>query len=175
MGPTPKNFSDTGLIARAVRILGLLAFWLVLTGFSGTDLSAGLATAALTGWISLRLVPPGTVRVRLTGLAWLAGRFVRQSLVAGWDVARRALSRRMPLEPGFLAYAPRLPGGLVGDGFTALSSLLPGTVPVGTKAADEVIYHCLDLTQPVAAQLAADEAVYIAAISPGAGPAGSVS
>lgn len=175
MGLMPKNISDTGLAARAVRILALLAFWLVLTGFSGADLIAGLATATLTGWISLRLVPPGTLRVRLTGLARLAGRFVRQSLVAGWDVARRALSPRLPLSPGLLAYKPRQPGGLARDGFTALSSLLPGTVPVGAQAAGEVIYHCLDLTQPVAAQLAADEAVYAAAVIPGTEPAGSAS
>lgn len=170
MGLPPKNASETRLADRAVRILGLLALWLVLTGFSGADLIAGLAAAALAGWLSLRLVPNGTVRVRLTGLARLAGRFVRQSLVAGWDVARRALSPRMPLEPGFLAYAPRLPGGLARDGFTALSSLLPGTVPVGTTAAGQVMYHCLDLTQPVAAQLAADEAMFAAAVGPGAEP-----
>ena len=170
----PTKTSGTGLFACVVRILALLAFWLVLTGLSVADLGAGLVAAVLAGWLSLRLMPPGRVRVRPTGLARLASRFVRQSLVAGWDVARRALSPRLPLEPGLLAYAPRLPGGLARDGFTALSSLLPGTVPVGAKTAEEVVYHCLDLTQPVAAQLAADEAVYAAAVSPGAAPAGSV-
>ena len=39
-----------------------------------------------------------------------------------------------------------------------MTSLVPGTVPVGDDG-ESVTYHCLDVGQPVAAQLAAEEAM----------------
>jgi len=44
--------------------------------------------------------------------------------------------------------------------FTALMSLLPGTVPTGSDASGGLVVHCLDVKQPVIAQLAAEEAVF---------------
>ena len=44
--------------------------------------------------------------------------------------------------------------------FTALMSLLPGTVPTGSDASGALVIHCLDVEQPVIAQLAAEEAVF---------------
>jgi multicomponent Na+:H+ antiporter subunit E len=41
--------------------------------------------------------------------------------------------------------------------FTALTSLLPGTVPAGEESG-QLVYHCLDVDQPVVSQLAAEEA-----------------
>jgi multicomponent Na+:H+ antiporter subunit E len=41
--------------------------------------------------------------------------------------------------------------------FCAFTSLAPGTLPVGTDANGAIVVHCLDVGQPVAAQLAADE------------------
>jgi multicomponent Na+:H+ antiporter subunit E len=40
--------------------------------------------------------------------------------------------------------------------FTAYSSLLPGTVPCGEDDGG-IVYHCLDISQPVLEQLAAEE------------------
>jgi multicomponent Na+:H+ antiporter subunit E len=158
-------------------------FWLVLVGLPVTergeamlpkalpDLVAGALVAALAAWLSLRLLPPGTVRVRPAGLARLAVHFVRQSFVAGVDVARRAFSPRLPLLPGFVEHKIRLPAGPARDAFTALSSLLPGTVPVRADEDGTVLYHCLDTRQPVAAQLARDEGVLAAAITTDRPPA----
>jgi multicomponent Na+:H+ antiporter subunit E len=36
---------------------------------------------------------------------------------------------------------------------------MPGTLPVGTDADGALVYHCLDLDQPVAAALAREEAL----------------
>lgn len=44
--------------------------------------------------------------------------------------------------------------------FTSLTSLLPGTVPTGSDESGAVLVHCLDVEQPVAAQLAAEEALF---------------
>ena len=40
-----------------------------------------------------------------------------------------------------------------------MTSLMPGTLPVGTDAKDALVYHCLDMDQPVAANLTRDESL----------------
>jgi multicomponent Na+:H+ antiporter subunit E len=73
------------------------------------------------------------------------------------DVARRALDPRLPLRPGFVAYPVRFAPGPTRNAFTTLTSLLPGTVPTGDDGG-QLVYHCLDVDQPVVSQLAAEEA-----------------
>jgi multicomponent Na+:H+ antiporter subunit E len=87
----------------------------------------------------------------------MAPRFLWQSLVAGVDVARRAFDPRLPLNPGLVVYRPQLPPGSARSLFTAYTSLLPGTVPCGDGDGG-VVYHCLDISQPIVEQLAAEEA-----------------
>jgi multicomponent Na+:H+ antiporter subunit E len=50
-----------------------------------------------------------------------------------------------------------------------VTSLLPGTLPCGTDESGGLIIHCLDASQPVAEQLAAEEALLVKAL----GAAGS--
>jgi multicomponent Na+:H+ antiporter subunit E len=145
------------LRAPLVRGAGFLAFWLVLFGFSFADLPMGALTATAATWASLRLMPPGPRLLRPGALARLALRFLGQSIVAGADVARRALHPRLPLRPGFVAYPVYFPPGTARNAFTTLTSLLPGTVPAGDERG-QLVYHCLDVDQPVLSQLAAEEA-----------------
>jgi len=140
-------------------MLGFLILWVVVTGGKKADLVAGVVAALAATWASLRLLRPGTSRVRPAALARLVLHFLRQSVVAGVDVARRALDPRLPVDPGFVLYPTRLPSGLGRNMFTALMSLLPGTVPTGS-AEKGLIIHCLDVGQPVAAQLAEEEALF---------------
>ena len=148
-----------GAGAGLARGAGFLLLWVVLIGWQPADLAAGLAAAALASWASLRLLPPAARRSSLAGIGSLAARFLRQSVVAGWDVARRAFDPRLPIKPGFVRYPTRLPSGAARDAFASMTSLLPGTVPVGEEG-DALFYHCLDVDEPVAAQLAADEAAF---------------
>ncbi|HEX3406853.1 MAG TPA: Na+/H+ antiporter subunit E, partial [Caulobacteraceae bacterium] len=74
----------------------------------------------------------------------------------GVDVARRALDPRLPLRPGLVTYPIGFPPGAARNVFTILTSLLPGTVPAADEG-DVLVYHCLDVEQPVLAQLAAEE------------------
>ncbi|MFN0067364.1 MAG: Na+/H+ antiporter subunit E [Limisphaerales bacterium] len=180
MKPPPTPRPDAG--AGTLRVLGLLAFWFVLVGLPAAaswesrllealpDLLAGALAAAVATWASLRLLPPGEARVSVAGLTRLAAHFIRQSFVAGVDVARRAFSPRLPLQPGFVEHRCRLPAGPARDAFVAMSSLLPGTVPVRDGDDGAVLYHSLDTRQPVAAQLARDEGVFAAAVAPGRPP-----
>jgi multicomponent Na+:H+ antiporter subunit E len=142
-------------LARSASLFGL---WVVLIGVYPADVLVGIPVAAAAAWSSLRLLPPQPEVVRLLALPRLALRFVWQSLVAGFDVARRALDPRLPLRTGFTRCAVGFPPGPLRGAFVALTCLLPGTVAV-VDDGDTLLYHCLDLDQPVAAQLAAEEAV----------------
>ncbi|MBV9200388.1 MAG: Na+/H+ antiporter subunit E [Alphaproteobacteria bacterium] len=145
-----------------LRVAGFFLLWVVLTGTYRTDLAAGLVAALAATWVSLRLLPPSIGRVRPVALARLALRFLRQSVVAGVDVARRALDPRLPLRTGFVVYPVGLPPGPTRHAFTTLMSLLPGTVPAGLHSPGALVIHCLDVEQPVTAQLAAEEALFAA-------------
>jgi multicomponent Na+:H+ antiporter subunit E len=144
----------------ASRAVGFFVLWTMFTGGTPTDLLAGTVAASMTTWASLRLLPPATGSVRPAPIIRFALRFLRQSAVAGVDVARRALDPRLPLNPGFIIYPVGLPHGPARNMFTSLMSLLPGTVPIGTAENGGVLIHCLDAGQPVAAQLAAEEALF---------------
>jgi len=150
----------SGAVSRAVWFLGL---WLVLAGADRADLPVGAFAAVVATWTSLRLLPPSGSRRSPVAITRLALRFLRQSVVAGADVAKRALDPRLPLRPGFVAYSVRLPPGTARNAFTALTSLLPGTVPAGDESG-QLVYHCLDVDQPVASQLAAEEAALAQAL-----------
>jgi multicomponent Na+:H+ antiporter subunit E len=160
-GPT-ANISL--LPAAFARGIGFLVLWLVLAGFNPGDLPAAVVAVAGATWTSLRLLPPGGPRLSPRGIARLALRFPLQSLTAGIDVARRAFDPRLPLRPGFVTVSPRIPPGTPRDAFCAFASLLPGTLPVDTNDDGTLLVHCLDVGQPVAAQMAADEELFARAL-----------
>ena len=158
-----RRWLTAALVRSALsRGAAFACLWMVFIGADRTDLAAGLLVAAIATGTSLYLLPPGRWRLRPVALARLALRFLCQSVVAGADVARRALDPRLPLRPGFVAFPVQMPAGAARNTFTALTSLLPGTVPVGEDR-ECVVYHCLDVDQPILSQLAAEEAALIRA------------
>jgi multicomponent Na+:H+ antiporter subunit E len=150
--------------SRAALLFGL---WVVIdqSAKPGNLAVGALATIGAT-WLSLRLLPPASGRVRFASLIALLPRFLWQSLRAGVDVARRALDPRLPLAPGFIDYLVVLPRGSARNAFELISSLLPGSVPTA-ESESTIEYHCLDVAQPVAEQLAAEEQVYARSLVPG--------
>jgi multicomponent Na+:H+ antiporter subunit E len=150
--------------AASGRAALFLIFWLMISGWAPADLPVGLAAVAGATWVSFRLLPPKRSRLRVASLATLAASFLRQSVVSGTDVAWRALNPSLRLRPGFVACPLRLPEGGERSAFCALSSLMPGTLPTGANEQDELLIHCLDVGQPVAANLAAEERLFIRAI-----------
>ena len=150
--------------AAAARAALFLAVWLMISGWAPADLPVGLAAVAGATWTSLRLLPSGRSGVRIVSLASLVASFLRQSLVSGTDVAWRALNPKLQLRPGFVACPLRLPPGGERSAFCALSSLMPGTLPTGTDQHGALLVHCLDVGQPVAANLAAEERLFIRAV-----------
>jgi len=156
---------------RAMLIRGALLFglWMVLLqSAKPADLVMGAVAAVAATWASLRLMPPAAGRVRLFRLLALAPRFLWGSLLGGIDVARRAFAPGMPLRTGFVDYATDFPRGQARNLFATITSLMPGTLPCG-ESQGTIEYHCLDVEQPVAAQMAQDERRYAGAIVPGDG------
>jgi len=147
-----------------LRTIGFCALWVALSSHDPADLAAGVVAAGAAAWASLRLLPPSASRVQLLALTQLALRFLHQSVVAGLDVARRALDPRLPLHTGLVIYPVGLPPGPARHTFTSVMSLLPGTVPTGSHNDKTLIIHCLDVEQPVAAQLATEEALFVRVI-----------
>ena len=147
-------------VARAAFFLG---FWLMISGWAPADLPVGLAAVVAATWVSLRFLPPIGPRYRLAAIASLVTSFFRQSVVSGMDVARRALTPNMRLQPGLVACPLRLPAGNKRSAFCALSSLMPGTLPTGTDEQGALLVHCLDMSQPIAVNLAAEELLFIRA------------
>jgi multicomponent Na+:H+ antiporter subunit E len=151
----------------ALRAAMLFGIWIVIDqSAKPANVLVGLIATAAATWLSLRLLPPASGRVRVTALALLLPRFLWQSLRAGLDVALRALHPRLPLKPGFVDYPVQLPRGSARNAFELISSLLPGSVP--TDETDTAIeYHCLDVGQPVVDDLATEERAYAKALIPG--------
>jgi multicomponent Na+:H+ antiporter subunit E len=158
-----------GLAPALARWAGFFCLWLVIFPTDVPALAVGAVTAAAATWASLRLLPPGGSRLRPLPLARLALRFFAQSAVAGADVARRALDPALPLRPGFALCPTRLAPGRARDSFCAIASLLPGTLPAGADPSGALLVHCLDVGQDVPAQMAEEEARFIAALGRTAG------
>jgi multicomponent Na+:H+ antiporter subunit E len=149
-----------------MRAIGFFLFWVLLSNRDASGLAAGIVASGAATWASIRLLPPGG-HIWIFPLARFALRFFGQSVVAGVDVARRALDPRLPLRPGFVIYRTALPDGPARHAFTSLMSLLPGTVPLGTDATGGLVIHCLDVEQPVAEQCAAEEGLFARVIGDG--------
>jgi multicomponent Na+:H+ antiporter subunit E len=153
--------------AGTVRALLFFGLWLVIDqSAKPANLFFGIVATAGATWASLWLLPPATGRVRIGTLLLLLPRFLWQSLVAGVDVARRAFSPSLPLNPGFVDYPVGLPRGSARNAFELISSLLPGSVPTNECEA-AIEYHCLDMSQPVVEQLTVEERAHAAALVPG--------
>lgn len=124
------------------------------------EFPVGLVAAAVASWASLSLLPCATSQLRSNKFATLALNFASQSIISGVDVARQALRLQLQLRPGFVSYQSHLPPGAARTTFCALSSLLPGTLPIDTNESGALLIHCLDVNQPVTANLTAEEALF---------------
>jgi len=143
--------------AAVARGIAFGALWLILmsSGKAG-DLAMGAFATLCATVISLRLLPPAQGRVRVAALLLQVPRLLRESVVAGVDVARRAFAREVAVRPGFVDFPAAMPRGTARTGFATITSLLPGSVPAG-ETDTAIVYHVLDTTQPVVAQLREEE------------------
>lgn len=134
--------------------------WLVLMqSVAPADLAFGAAATFAATWASMRLHPPTQSCIRLLALEARLPRFIWLSVLAGIDVARRAFSPSLPLNPGFIRCAIGLEPGFARSTFVTISSLMPGSLPSGDDGRILEV-HCLDVDLPIARELAEEERAY---------------
>lgn len=160
MSPVASNTKS--ILVRTILFCGL---WLTVAGFRPQDLPIGLAAAVGAAWTSMRLAPPASRDRAPLPVLMLVWRFLRGSIVAGFDVALRALSPRMNLKPGFVACPLAVPAGDMRNVFCFYQSLQPGVLPTGVENGD-LILHGLDTRQPIRSNVASDEALFQEATRP---------
>jgi multicomponent Na+:H+ antiporter subunit E len=150
----------TAMLGRACAFFLL---WLAVAGLKPSDLPVGVAVAAAAAWASVTLAPPFAGRLSVPATLSYLARFLRLSLVSGLDVARRALSATPDLEPGMIEARLRQPPGFARNAFSVIASLLPGSLLTGfdPEDAQQAYVHALDVRQPVASELVAEEAAYL--------------
>lgn len=156
---SPMPGARTSLFRLIVRGVGFLTLWMILIGPAPQDLPVGLIAAAAATWTSAALWPAGG-RLSVPGIMRFLPRFLMQSVVAGIDVAWRAVTTPVDLAPGFVTFQTALPAGMVRASARAIMSLQPGKLPVASEPDGTLLIHCLDLREPVAQQLAADETAF---------------
>lgn len=142
--PAAGRLLRTGLEA-AVR-LALLAglWWVIVEGRPGSWWVGGpvVVIAAVT---SLTVYPASWLRISPIGVLMFLPRFVTRSVAGGVDVAWRAFSPSMPLDPGVMTRPHGLPDGPARVLFALTLSLQPGTV-AGAMTNRGLEVHVLDRT-----------------------------
>jgi multicomponent Na+:H+ antiporter subunit E len=131
------------------RLLGFLLLWVVLSGPTWHNpVLAGLGILSATA-AGLWLWPAHSLRLAWWRSPRLAIYFLWASLRGGIDIAWRALSPSMPLQPGFMEFKVRLTTEQSVVFFTWLISLMPGTASVNLSAANIITVHVVDTTRHV--------------------------
>lgn len=141
----------------------LVGLWLILTAGQLAALPFGLAAAAAAVVLKRRLVTDAR-KLRLGRAVAMAPRFLWASLAGGFDVAWRALSPRLPLEPGWITYRTGLPSGGPRVALAGELSLQPGTLVAGSYG-DRLLIHVLDRRRPIRARIAEEEARIMGVLS----------
>ena len=155
--PAPPVLPRSRLATALGRGTAFFVLWMLLIqSAKPSDLAMGVLAAVCATWVSMRLLPPSSGGLHFGKLLALLPHFVWESLLAGMDVARRALSPRMPMNPGFVTCPLDVPPGFARNTFATITSNLPGTVATG-EAEGELVYHCIDITAPVLEQLLNEE------------------
>ena len=136
-------------------VFGLL--WALLTDGAARAWLVGAPVTALAAWAAAALAPATARPLRRLGALAFVPFFLVHSLRGAWDVARRALHPALPLDPGRITYACRLPAGTARTFFANCVSLLPGTLFVADR--DGVMeVHAIDRGLALEAELSALEA-----------------
>lgn len=145
----PRLWSSGRFLPR-FGLFGLV--WFLLTGADAASWVVGGPVILLAVAVSLALAGPASDSPALSGLFPFGLFFLRQSLLSGIDVMRRALSPGLLLNPGLVTYDSFLPPGPALVLFVNTISLLPGTLSVDLDD-HTVLVHALDVELPVWASL----------------------
>ena len=165
--PAPAALPASMLSTALWRGTAFFLLWMLLMqSLKRADLAMGVFACVGATWVSLRLLPPSSGCLNFGRLFALLPHFVWESVLAGVDVARRALHPGMPLRPGFVTCPLSFPPGFTRNTFATITSLLPGSVAAG-EVEGVLVYHCLDTTLPVVEQIWKEERLLARALVAG--------
>lgn len=137
---------DVARVAGGRGAAFLLLWWALTEGTGGFAVAAVVAPLAV--WATFTLGPPHRGRLCVAGLLRFATFFLRQSLIGGLDVARRALDPRLPIAPGLYEYPVHLTAERARVLLANSLSLVPGTVSAELHA-NHIRLHVLDERLPI--------------------------
>jgi len=164
MDPTPARPSAASVPGasrwtwrpRLVRFLGsaavLAVIWLGLCGPSLESWYVGAPAVLAAAWTATRFPASLQHGLRWSGLVPFAFHFLRESVIGGWDVARRVLAPEMRIAPGHVAYRTSLAPGPARHLMLSTISLLPGTLSAGIEG-DCIDVHAIDINDDPKADL----------------------
>ncbi|MDQ2696781.1 MAG: Na+/H+ antiporter subunit E [Pseudomonadota bacterium] len=143
-------------LRRLVESVAVLALaWAILTGNRGWQFGAPVVAGAAL--LNLLFSPARFEALRLPQALGLAAFFLKESLLGGLDVARRALHPRLPVQPAWFDYPLRLPAGPARTAFLITANLLPGTLSIALEG-DVLTVHALSANPALGESLARLEA-----------------
>lgn len=132
------------------RALLFALIWWLLTEGRNDAWDMGVWLVLIGAALSVLMAPP--VGWSLFGVLRFIPFFVRYSLVGGVDVARRAFSRRMELQPAIIEYSLALTLPQSRLFMVGVISLLPGTLSAEVQD-DKLWVHVLDQRSDIQGEL----------------------
>lgn len=148
--PPTDRAATSRRFARTAAVLAVV--WLGLNGPEPGSWLVGGPVIAIAAWAATRFPTRPFVPIRLPGLPRFAATFLHQSVLGGWDVARRVLDPSLPIRPGRVLFTTRLPEGTPRHLMLSTISLLPGTLSTGLLG-DRIEVHSLDTRSDAEAEL----------------------
>lgn len=165
--PAPTALADSPQSTALWRGAAFFLLWMLLMqSTKPSDLFVGMLACVGATWTSLRLMPPASGCVHFGKLFTLLPHFLWESVLAGVDVASRALRPRIVLSPGCVSCPLAFPPGFARNTFATITSLLPGSV-TADEAEGVLVYHCLDDKAPIVEQIWQEERLLARALVAG--------
>lgn len=135
-----------------LRLLLGTGGWWAITEADGSMAGYGLAAVPLAVAVSVLVLPPSRSRgrwgSRAAAFAALLGWFLTRSVTGAVDVSRRALTRRVDLDPGFVTHRFTSRSVGVRVAVVDLMNLMPGSLSARLDG-DVLELHVLDVAMPV--------------------------
>ncbi|MBN1238596.1 MAG: Na+/H+ antiporter subunit E [Gammaproteobacteria bacterium] len=144
----------TSLFLTRVLVAGV-GWWVLTDGAVDWSWAAvGVPAIAASAWVSAALMPP--IGWSWRGVGRFAAFFLRESMLGGIDVARRALDPRMPLDPHLAREPLRMRTDTARVMVANTLGLLPGSLAVEVDE-EELLVHALDSGMRVDRSIAATQ------------------
>lgn len=132
------------------------AGWWIISEGELPALAIGVPAVIAAVALSRLLVPKINYNLHPLGLLLYLGYFLKQSVIAGLDVAWLILQPALRVKPGMVRLRLMLAEGAPRWLLVDTLSLLPGTLSVSVED-DELIVHCLDRDKDIETEVRAIE------------------